>query len=342
MRVLKSTGQETPCVSVLCLAYNHEKYLRKMLESVFTQKTDFPFEVLVHDDASTDSTPIILEEAYKEHSENLTVVFQDENQYSQDIACNPQFLFPRARGKYLAFCEGDDFWSDDHKLQRQYEALEKNPNCDMSVHAVQCVWESGSDASKTYPAVELSEGVLDKQWLIDSIISRGRYLFQTSSYFIRSSIMIDENGCRRDIGNLAFWGDEGYIRIALAAGDVYYIERAMSCYRQFSNGSWSTGQIGSEAAAQRCEKIRSVNREFDKLSGGEYREEVQLGDRFIDLLYLVSTGDVRSAYEYRRTEQYGFLSKYQRIEVEIGRIHPLVYGLIQRFRKLVMGIRRSR
>ena len=78
------------------------------------------------------------------------------------------------------------------------------------------------------------------------------------------------------------------------------------------------------------------------MSGGEYREEVQLGDRFIDLLYLVGTGDVRSAYEYRRTEQYGFLSKYQRIEVEIGRIHPLVYGLIQRFRKLVMGIRRSR
>ena len=115
-------------VSVICLAYNHEKYIRKCLDGFVMQKTNFKFEALVHDDASTDKTAEIIREYEEKYPDIIKPVYQTENQHSKKISIFTTFLAPNARGEYLAWCEGDDCWTDPGKLQKQVDFLDAHPD----------------------------------------------------------------------------------------------------------------------------------------------------------------------------------------------------------------------
>jgi glycosyltransferase involved in cell wall biosynthesis len=95
------------------------------------QKTDFQIEVLIHDDASTDGTADIIREYEDKYPEIIKPIYQIENQYSKGIKISQTYNWPRAQGKYMAFCEGDDYWTDPYKLQKQVDFLEKNPEYGM-------------------------------------------------------------------------------------------------------------------------------------------------------------------------------------------------------------------
>lgn len=113
-------------VSICCLTYNHEHYIEECLKGFLMQQTNFSFEILIHDDASTDNTLEIITNYEKKHPELFRVVKQNVNQFSQGIQPFFKFLFPIANGKYIAYCEGDDFWTDPLKLQKQVDFMEKN------------------------------------------------------------------------------------------------------------------------------------------------------------------------------------------------------------------------
>ncbi|MGI9249448.1 MAG: glycosyltransferase [Woeseiaceae bacterium] len=116
-----------PLVSVCCTTYNHENYIREALDSFLLQETDFAFEIIVHDDASTDGTAEIVLEYASKYPGLFRTIIQDENQYSKGGLIYPRFVLPAARGKYIALCEGDDYWTDKTKLQKQVTFLENNP-----------------------------------------------------------------------------------------------------------------------------------------------------------------------------------------------------------------------
>jgi glycosyltransferase involved in cell wall biosynthesis len=118
---------ETPLVSIICLVFNHARHVEHTLQGFLDQEVDFPVEILIHDDASTDGTADIIREYVLKHPEIIKPVFQTENQYTKGISPE-SFLTPRARGRYLAFCEGDDYWTDPQKLQKQVSILERDPN----------------------------------------------------------------------------------------------------------------------------------------------------------------------------------------------------------------------
>ena len=114
-------------VSVSCITYNHEPYIRACLDGFLMQKTNFPIEVIIHDDCSTDGTKEIIEEYVNRYPNIIFPVFQSENQYSKGVrGFMARFNFPRCRGKYIALCEGDDYWTDPLKLQKQVDFLEIN------------------------------------------------------------------------------------------------------------------------------------------------------------------------------------------------------------------------
>lgn len=113
-----------PLVSVICDVYNHGPYLKKCLDGFVSQQTTFLFEVLIHDDASTDNSQSIIEQYEKLYPNLIKPIYQKENQYSQKISIWKTYQFPRAKGKYIALCEGDDYWTDPLKLQKQVEVLE--------------------------------------------------------------------------------------------------------------------------------------------------------------------------------------------------------------------------
>lgn len=133
---------QEPLVSICCITYNHEKYIRDAIESFLMQKTDFPFEIIIHDDASTDRTADIIREYEKKYPEIIKPIYQTENQYSKGV--KPSYLtFKRSRSKYIAFCEGDDYWTDPMKLQIQVTFLEKNPDYVITYSAIKPFDENG-------------------------------------------------------------------------------------------------------------------------------------------------------------------------------------------------------
>ncbi len=119
----------TPLVSICCLTYNMQEYIKQTLESLLMQRTTFKYEIIIHDDASTDKTKKIIEEYVANFPHIIKPIYQKENQHSKSgFNFHYENVFPKAVGKYVAFCDGDDFWIDPLKLQKQVDFLESNPN----------------------------------------------------------------------------------------------------------------------------------------------------------------------------------------------------------------------
>ena len=118
-----------PMVSICCLAYNQKKYIKKTIDSFLSQKTSFDFEIIIHDDASSDGTQDIIRKYVEKYPDKIIPIFQKQNQYSKGVENSITFCYPQARGKYIALCEGDDYWCDDYKLEKQVTIFESNPEC---------------------------------------------------------------------------------------------------------------------------------------------------------------------------------------------------------------------
>src|SRR5690554_6114331 len=137
------TVEKQDClVSIMCITYNHADFIGMAINSFLEQETNFPIEIWIHDDASTDGTRELIEFYQKKYPNIINTVLQSENQYSQGKRAS-QILKDKCRGKYVAFCEGDDFWCDTTKLQKQVEYLESNPNVVISGHDAFIIDTSG-------------------------------------------------------------------------------------------------------------------------------------------------------------------------------------------------------
>ncbi len=244
-----------PCmVSVLCTAYNHEQYIAQALESFVSQKTDFAFEVLVNDDASTDGTAAIIRTYAEKYPDIIRPVYQKENLYRQRINISQTILFPMARGRYIAICEGDDYWTDEEKLQRQVEFLERHPDYAACVHNTECL----NCHSGNRHLLFVSGGDCDL-CLEDVLFSRERG-FHTSSLMLRKELYI-----RPAEFKYARVGD--YPRAIWLAmnGPIRCLGRVMSVYRLFSGASaWSSHIMTREeliayhgAAADMLRRVQS-------------------------------------------------------------------------------------
>lgn len=122
--------EKKPLVIICCPTFNHEHYLRDALDGFVMQKTDFPFVAIVHDDASTDKTSTVIQEYAEKYPDIILPILEKENQYSKkDGSIN--LIMKKAiavtRAKYIAMCEGDDYWTDPFKLQKQVDFLETHP-----------------------------------------------------------------------------------------------------------------------------------------------------------------------------------------------------------------------
>lgn len=115
-------------VSIRCLTYNHEPYIRQCLEGFIMQKTNFRFEAVVHDDASTDGTAAIIHEYAEKYPNIIKPIYENENQYSRHDGSLDRIMNAACTGKYIALCEGDDYWTDPLKLQKQVDFLEMHSN----------------------------------------------------------------------------------------------------------------------------------------------------------------------------------------------------------------------
>lgn len=126
---MSTTESSLPLVSIRCITYNHEPFIRQCLEGFVMQQTNFPFEAIVHDDASTDGTAAIIREYAEKYPDIIKPIYETENQYSKHDGSLRKIMDAHMRGKYIAICEGDDYWIDPLKLQKQVDFMESHPEC---------------------------------------------------------------------------------------------------------------------------------------------------------------------------------------------------------------------
>ena len=200
-------------VSLHCLTYNHEKFIAEAIESFLMQETNFKFEILIHDDASTDRTAEIIKEYELQYPELIKPIYQSENQYSKGNSANTinHINLNRAKGKYIAVCEGDDYWIDPYKLQKQVDCMEKNPEYSLCVHGGYIV----TAAEKKNKAT-------------NSMLFAKKYALERPDFLENAPV-----------------GDYSYAINLSLLGKVYYIDELMSAYRVGHSGSWTAREINN-------------------------------------------------------------------------------------------------
>lgn len=219
-----------PLVSICCLTYNHETYIKQCLDGFLMQKTNFPFEILIHDDASVDNTQNIIKNYELKHSDIIKPIYQKENQYSKGIGVSRVYQFPRAKGKYIAMCEGDDYWIDPYKLQKQVDFLETHPEYVFSFHDSIILNQRTGEKR-----MRIGDRQIDNTVDLNSLIIQNN--IPTASIVFRNFL---------DYAQLPDWigkiskGDYGLCVLLAEEGPGKYLPEAMSVYRIHEGGVWSS------------------------------------------------------------------------------------------------------
>ena len=230
-------------VSILCVTYNQARFIRQALDGFMMQKTDFAFEVLVHDDASTDGTADIVREYAQRYPEVIKPVFQVENQFSKGVNVDKTYNWPRIQGEYVAICDGDDYWTDEHKLQKQVKFLDAHPDFSICFHRAKVIWDDNSHKSYISPKAKMR---FHRRVLKLSHLLKCNFI-QSSSVMYRWRLKGQENLCPDGILPVDY-----FLHLLHAeAGKIGYLPDVMSVYRR-NDGGIFTGAGQSDTWFLKC------------------------------------------------------------------------------------------
>ena len=247
-------------VSVQCITYNHEKYIRKALDGFVMQKTNFKFEVIVHDDASTDGTAEIIRE-YAEKYDFIKPIFQKENQYSKGVSFGPKYIYPLMQGRYIAFCEVDDYWPDPYKLQTLYDYMNAHDECSMCCHAYENIEANTERVVEEIHTLQ-SNGTITIQKAI-----KYDNPTQLASQMFRRECIIDKPKIYLNRGV----GDYTVLLYAATLGEIHYIDKVMACHRIAADGSWTNRVYRNRSLrVNHDENMISFLTDFDKYYNNLY------------------------------------------------------------------------
>ncbi|WP_351189657.1 glycosyltransferase [Shewanella sp. TB4-MNA-CIBAN-0142] len=212
-------------ISVICTTFNQEVYIKDAIESFLAQETEYRFEIIIHDDASVDKTLEILKQYQKKYPTIIKLIIQTENQYSINSLYPLYNLLGLSSGKYIALCEGDDFWLSKRKLQKQIEIIEQDTLLSLVAHETYKISESADLILGNFnvkPGIYKTKNIISKRWV-----------FATNSLFFKKEI----------VNNLPEWFvnsvnyDVAMQLLASLHGDIYALPDTLSMYRVSAKGS---------------------------------------------------------------------------------------------------------
>ena len=273
-------------VSVICLVYNHAQFLRPCLDGFVMQKTNFKFEVIIHDDASTDGSADIIREYAAKHPDIFVPIYQNENQYSQGKGIVKPHMYPKTKGEYVAWCEGDDCWTHPEKLQRQVDFLDSHPDFVACTHRA-LVHKCSTNTSLPFPNLLKS-----REYLANEIIRKSTGLpFATASLMMRKETLFT----MPDVYLAKGFGDiQKYIYSAIE-GRLWCLEDIMSIYNSGTNGSFTMRmRQNNEKRAKHFKEFINLMDRLDSYYDFKYHDAFDFAKKTCEVNLYMLTGDKES------------------------------------------------
>ena len=303
-------------VSINCITYNHEKYIAKAIESFLMQKTNFDFEIIIGEDCSTDNTRKIVEEYVERYPDKIRMITAEKNVGARK---NVLRIHEASVGKYIAVCEGDDYWIDPYKLQKQVDYMENNPGCTMTFHNAEKI----NDISNKSEGVMLDSNIKSKQCGISEIIDL-RFI-PTASIVYRKYTK----------DNLPKWymtaivGDLPSNLIVTSYGYAYYINEVMSVYRVGNSNSamarWIVNQQNISDKIEHCKRFIEIYDNFNKFDNYRNNDSINRGKLYWEFQIDKLNGNVRALKQEKYKGLYAEFSLKDKIVMYIIKYCPRLY-----------------
>lgn len=275
-----------PLVSISCLVFNHAPYLRQCLDGFMMQKTDFTFEVLIHDDASTDGSADIIREYESKYPDIVKPIYETENQWKHGRRGSAVFNFPRAQGKYIALCEGDDYWTDPLKLQKQVDFLESHPDYSMCFHNAMNQYEGQNRPMEQFSSIE------NKEYFIEDLLNY--WMIPTASVVFRTEVVRSELYKTVTDANLMF-GDTPLFLTCVREGRIMGFSETMSIYRRTSSG------VSSGFSTETYHRLVEYHEKLGELFGHEDISHQAVVRTCVDgFIYSLTTKKVQIDFSFFR------------------------------------------
>ena len=293
-------------VSVCCITYNQEKYIEQAINSFLSQKTNFDFEIIIHDDASTDGTINILKKYKKKYSDKIILMLEKENQYSKCANSVLVKVLDKAKGKYIALCDGDDFWCDDNKLQKQVDYMDLHKNISLCSHNTEIINENNEK-------IDLINSYLEGIVTIENFLSNNSSMHTSSMLFRKKDVLKLPNYYYE-----ATVGDLPLKLHLLSKGNCCHFNNVMSCYRTNAINSWSVAQKNNDIVKHKNFEMEiQVYNSFNKETKYVYDDLIKNKILYRSFCYFKDKNDLNEIKKEKYAKYYKKLSLNEKIKLQL-------------------------
>ena len=301
---------ELPLVSIQCLVYNHEPYLRQCLDGFVMQKTNFKFEAIVHDDVSTDGSAAIIREYAEKYPDIIKPIFETENQYSKRDGSLDRIMHEACKGKYIALCEGDDYWIDPLKLQKQVDFLEQHSEYVLSHTSFSYLIEYNNNEIRNTDAETVKNLNIinnDVDNIVAYILNYNEYRIQTPTVLFRRDVyhaIQKDKVCQKEplfmMGDTPLW-----VRLC-QYGKIHFLQDCTAIYR---------AHFGSA-----CRSVNKIEKMRFDLSCAEMR------------MYFSSLYNIKKSYKHKLENDYNIiLFKYMIYNHSYKPMYKIYHNVIEKY-----------
>lgn len=312
-------------VSVSVTTFNQEKYIEQTLDSILMQKTNFDFEILINDDASIDRSVEIIKSYQEKYPDKIKPIFQTENQYTQNKEVHYTFNYTRAEGKYIAYCDGDDYWTDCNKLQKQFDFLEAHPDVSACIHPGKTINEQGTKILG-YRRLNQNHHYLDTR---DIIGLQGRMI--TNSLLMRN--YFSEGLVMPEWFNEAHITDYPLYLILSTKGNFYYMDEIMCAYRAASKGSWTEKVYNNpENRKKHIYEMIDLLERFNEYTDYKYDDSIKDQIKHNQLGYVMIDRNMKHTNPKDFKSLYNILPLKKKIKLNILIYFPRLVGLYKKLK----------
>ncbi|MDK0896073.1 glycosyltransferase [Clostridium perfringens] len=310
-------------VSINCITYNHEKYISEALESFMMQKTNFDFEIIVSDDFSTDNTVEVVKKFQKKYPNKIRLIEGEKNIGARQ---NGMRAHNNSLGKYVAICEGDDYWTDCNKLQKQINYMEKNRDCSMVFHNAEKI----NDKTKKSEGFMINKNLNSKKILIKDFFDL--QFIPTASILYKKELKDNMPSWYMD----AITGDFPFNLILIANSYAYYMNDVMSVYRVGNSesmmGKWKSRSNNLDFQINHAQGYLDILKNFNEFSNFKYDSVIKEEIKNREFEILIAKGNLREIKSEKYKENYKKMSMKSKLKTFIISVNPRLFEMLGKIR----------